>query len=270
MIRAETTSGWTLIRHTDHAFLAGQFAEAWGNETFPRPEPFDRIAFAVSHHDDGWQARDAAPVLSPDGKPEGFTSALVGAYAAFEEKDLPSYLAVRGEATRAAAALDPLAGLLISMHTVNLLSEQADLATIAPAFRPVHAAFLAEQRAWQATTAERGGFSATMLKRGFEFLQCCDNLSLIACSGLDRVATLRHAQMDTAGIGRELVCAPAGPGTWTVTPWPFAAKRLEFDLPYRVIDRKTFVDEADYRAAFASAPVSTTRVVIAAKGEASA
>jgi hypothetical protein len=265
MIRAETDTGWILIRHPDHAFLAGQFAEAWGNETFPRPEPFDRMAFAVAHHDDGWMARDAAPVLTPDGKPEGFTKALVGAYSAFEEIDLPAYLAVRGEATRAAAALDPLAGVLISMHTVNLLSEQADLATIAPAHRPAHAAFLAEQRAWQAETAAREGFSAETLKRGFEFLQCCDNLSLIACAALDRAATLRHAQVDTSGVGRELACEPAGEGTWTVTPWPFARERLEFDLPYRVIERKTFADVADYRAAFAAAPVRSTRVVIAKK-----
>lgn len=264
MIRAETDTGWILIRHPDHAWLAGEFAVAWGNAQFPRPEPFARLAFAVAHHDDGWTERDAAPVLTPDGKPEGFTRALVGAYAAFEEIDLPSYLAVRGQATRAAAELDPLAGVLISMHTVNLLTEQADLATIAPRHRAAHADFIAAQRAWQAETAAREGFSAEMLKRGFEFLQCCDNLSLIACAALDRVAKLRHAHPDTDGVARELTCTPAGPGAWRVSPWPFTGRRLEFDLPYRVLDRKTFADEADYRAAFGAAPVRTTRVVIEA------
>lgn len=262
MIRAETDTGWVLIRHPDHAFLAGQFAEAWGNADFPRPAPFDRLCFAVAHHDDGWMARDAAPVLTPDGKPEGFTKALVGAYSAFEEIDLPAYLAVRGEATRAAAALDPLAGVLISMHTVNLLSEQADLATIRPEHRAAHAEFLAGQRAWQAETAAREGFSTAMLQRGFEFLQCCDNLSLIACAGLDKVATLRHAQADAAGGRKELVCTPVEPGTWRVAPWPFAAERLEFDLPYRVLGQKTFADVEEYRAVCAAAETRSTRVVI--------
>lgn len=264
MIRAETDNGWVLIRHVDHATLAGQFAEAWGNETFPQPELFARHCFAVAHHDDGWLARDAAPVLTPDGKPEGFTRALVGAYSAFEEIDLPSYLAVRGEATRAAAALDPLAGVLISMHTVNLLSEQADLATIRPEHRQAHAEFLAGQRAWQAETAAKEGFGAEMLRRGFEFLQCCDNLSLIACAALDRVATLRHAQLDAAGGRQSLECTPVAAGTWRVAPWPFAKAKLEFDLPYRVLTRKSFVDNADYRAAVAAAPVSTQRIVILA------
>ncbi len=262
MIRAETDTGWILIRHPDHAFLAGQFAAAWGNTEFPRPEPFDRIVAAVAHHDDGWLARDAAPVLTPEGKPEGFTKALVGAYSAFEEIDLPAYLAVRGEATRAAAAIDPLAGILISMHTVNLLSEQADLSTIAPAHRPAHAAFLDDQRAWQAETAAREGFSAAALARGFEFLQCCDNLSLIACAGLDRVATLRHTHPDSGGARHALTCTPAGPGTWTVSPWPFATARLEFDLPYRVLGQKVFGDVDAYRAAVAAASVRQTRVVI--------
>lgn len=262
MIRAEIDTGWILIRHPDHAVLAGQFAACWGNADFPRPEPFDRVVAAVAHHDDGWLARDAAPVLTPEGKPEGFTKALVGAYSAFEEIDLPAYLAVRGEATRAAAAMDPLAGVLISMHTVNLLSEQADLSTIAPAHRPAHAAFLDAQRAWQAETAAREGFSAGDLARGFEFLQCCDNLSLIACAGLDRVATLRHAHPDVSGARHELTCTPAGPGAWTVSPWPFATARIEFDLPYRVIGQKTFADVAEYRAAFAAAPVNQIRIVI--------
>lgn len=264
MIRAETETGWILIRHPDHALLAGEFAEAWGNEVFPRPEPFDRLCLAVAHHDDGWTARDAAPVLTPDGKPEGFTKALVGAYSAFEEIDLPAYLAVRGEATRAAAELDPLAGVLISMHTVNLLTEQADIDTIAPAHRAAHAEFIAGQRAWQEDTARAEGFSPEMLKRGFEFLQCCDNLSLIVCAALDRVATLRHAHPDSGGRPRELTCTPAGSGEWRVSPWPFGPRRIELDLPYRAIEGKAFSSEADYRAAFAAARTRTLRVIVTA------
>jgi hypothetical protein len=264
MIRAETDHGWILIRHPDHARLAGQFASAWGNLDFPRPEPFERLCAAVAHHDDGWTARDAAPVLTGEGKPEGFTRALVGAYAAFEEIDLPSYLAVRGEATRAAARIDPLAGVLISMHTVNLLTEQADLATIAPEHRGVHAEFVAEQRAWQEATAVAEGFSVELRRRGFEFLQCCDNLSLIACSGLDRVTKLRHAHPDAEGVERELMCTPAGVSTWRVAPWPFGARRLEFDLPYREIGQKGFAGEEEYRAVFASAPVRSMKITLIA------
>jgi hypothetical protein len=262
MIRAETETGWILIKHTDHAFLAGQFARLW---VFPRPEPFDRICFSVTHHDDGWIKRDTELSLTPEGKPEAFTRALVGAYSAFEEIDLPSYLAVRGQATRAAAALDPLAGILISMHTVNLLTEQADLATIRPEHRQAHADFVAAQRQWQHETAAAHGFGEEMLLRGFEFLQACDNLSLIACAGLDSVAQLRHTHPDPAGNRVAITCTPVGPGHWRVSPWPFTERSHRFELPYRRITGCRFSTMAGYRAAYDAGTLHTTTVTISAE-----
>jgi hypothetical protein len=38
MLRLETETGWWLVRHPDHARLAGAFAERGGNDHFPRPE----------------------------------------------------------------------------------------------------------------------------------------------------------------------------------------------------------------------------------------
>ncbi|MBL9194106.1 MAG: DUF3891 family protein [Opitutaceae bacterium] len=261
MIRAETETGWILIKHTDHAMLAGEFARCWA---FPKPEPFDRVLYAVAHHDDGWTKRDTDLSLTAEGKPEAFTRTLVGAYSAFEEIDLPSYLRVRGEATRIAAETDPLAGILISMHTVNLLTEQADLASIRPEHRPLHAEFVAGQQAWQRTTAQAHGFTMEQLQRGFEFLQACDNLSLIACSGFDRVAKLRHTHPDRSGQRVTLTCTHKGPGHWGVDPWPFEAPRHEFTLPYRQVFGARFSTLADYRAAYAAGAGKTAVITLSA------
>ena len=43
MLRMESETGWWLITHPDHARLAGDFAAAWGNERFRRPEPRARV-----------------------------------------------------------------------------------------------------------------------------------------------------------------------------------------------------------------------------------
>ena len=43
MLRMESETGWWLIRHPDHAELAGAFAAAWGNEQFRKPEPRARV-----------------------------------------------------------------------------------------------------------------------------------------------------------------------------------------------------------------------------------
>ncbi|HEY0946917.1 MAG TPA: DUF3891 family protein [Opitutaceae bacterium] len=264
MIRSETGTGWLLVTHPDHAHLAGEFADAWGNGQFARPEPFAPARYAVYHHDDGWLARDAAPSLTKEGRPEAFTRALVGAYSAFEEIDLPSYLRVRGEATAAVAAHDGYAGILVSMHTVNLLTEQADVATIRPEHRAAHAEFVAQQQAWQRETATRLGVTAEELQRGFEFLQCCDNLSLIVCSGYDAARNLRHTHPDRSGKRHTLQCASVETGVWRISPWPFQEARLEFAVPFRHVPASACKDVESLRTAFRAAPMQTRKITLTA------
>lgn len=264
MIRSESATGWILVTHPDHARLAGEFADAWGNGQFGRPEPFAPVRHAVYHHDDGWLARDAAPSLTKAGRPEAFTRALVGAYSAFEEIDLPNYLRVRGEATAAVAAQDAYAGILVSMHTVNLLTEQADVKTIRPEHRAAHAGFVAQQQAWQRETSARLGARPEELQRGFEFLQCCDNLSLIVCSGYDAARDLRHTHPDSTGKRHALRCTPVGDDAWRIAPWPFREARLEFAVPFRHLPATACGDVENFRAAFRSAPMQHRKIVLTA------
>jgi len=263
MIRAETESEWLLITHPDHAKLAGEFADVWGNREFGRPEPYEAIRYAVYHHDDGWTNRDASPCLTPTGVPEAFTRDLVGAYSAFEEIDLPSYLRVRGEATAAVAAQNPAAGIMVSMHTVNLLTEQADESTIKPDHRAAHAEFVARQQAWQKNETAKLGLDADAMQRGFEFLQACDNLSLIACSGYDETRPLRHLHLDQGGHAHSLICRWISTDTWGIDPWPFSGTAHEFTLPMRRVSKSAFDDLPSYREAFARAEIEmrTIRIV---------
>src|SRR5271165_5794380 len=149
MLRRQTRNGWWLVTHPDHARLAGAFAARWGNERFPPPEPRERVLEGIARHDDGWAARDAKPAITRQGKPSAFSIELVGKYSAFEEIDIEEYLAVRDRADRIIAEEDPYAGLLISMHTYNLLTEHADRSTIAPEGLALLDAFLERQRDYQ-------------------------------------------------------------------------------------------------------------------------
>lgn len=255
MIRAETENEWILVTHPDHARLAGEFADAWGNERFAPPEPLADVSYAVHHHDDGWLARDAAPSLTKDGKPEAFTKALVGAYSAFEEIDLPNYLKVRGQATAAVAAVNRYAGIVTSMHTVNLLTEQADVSSIRPEHRNAHRAFVEEQQAWQRVEADALGASPAALRQAFEFLQACDNLSLIACSGYDQPRALRHTHADREGERHTLTCTPIAPGTWSIAPWPFRDAAHTFTVNRRRVPKLACGSVDEFRAAFAAAAV---------------
>lgn len=264
MIRIATPTGYTLVAHQDHARLAGRFAAHWGNALFPAPaspEALPEVLVAVARHDDAWVARDAAPSLTREGRPAAFTRELVGTYSAFEEIDLADYLAVRGAATEAVAAEHPYAAILVSMHTHNLLTEQADPATIKAADRARYASFLASQLNRQCALAASlppelaPHATPEKLQRAFEFLQFCDNLSLLVCVGYDQPRPVRHTHPDATGTRRTITCTPLGDSTYRLDPWPFDQPALDFTVPTRHIESAACADLATFRAAHATAPV---------------
>jgi Protein of unknown function (DUF3891) len=272
MIRIATPTGYTLVPHQEHARLAGRFAEHWGNTLFPAPAPpelLPEVLIAVARHDDAWAARDATPFLTREGRPSAFTRELVGTYSAFEEIDLADYLAVRGAATETVAAEHPCAAILVSMHTVNLLTEQADLSTIRPADRPLHAAFiegqLRRQRELAASLPPALVAHATpaRLRRAFEFLQFHDNLSLLTCVRHDQPRPLRHTHPDATGQLRTITCTPLADATWRLSPWPFDQPTLAFTVPARHVPAAACADLATFRAAHAAAPTESLPIRLA-------
>jgi hypothetical protein len=265
MIRIATPAGYTLVPHQEHARLAGRFAAHWGNTLFPlaaAPAAMPEVLVAVARHDDAWAARDASPFITREGRPSAFTRDLVGTYAAFEEIDLADYLAVRGAATEAVAAEHPYAAILVSMHTYNLLTEQADLNTIKPGDRALHAAFvegqLTRQRELAAVLPPELAAHATpeKLQRAFEFLQFCDNLSLLVCVGYDQPRPVRHTHPDSTGTRRTITCTPLGDSAYRLDPWPFDQPSLDFTVPSRHIGSPACADLATFRAAYSATPVN--------------
>lgn len=275
MLRMESESGWWLITHPDHARLAGAFAAAWGNARFRKPGPRARVLHGIATHDDGWAARDAHPAITREGKPSAFSTELVGKYSAFEEIDLAEYLAVRDRAVRIVAEKDPYAGLLISMHTYNLLTEHADRSTIAPTDLGLLDAFLERQRAYQAQL--RAGIAAdesltatekseqTILEH-FRLLQACDNLSLLACVAFDQPAHLLHPLPLNDGSTSEVQALSVAPRHFKLNPWPFGERELTFSFPARHVSGKVFGSSAELQAAFTAAPEQVLTVALSEQG----
>lgn len=270
MIRIETENAWLLLEHAEHAMLAGEFARHWKNEQFAPPEPFSHILDACARHDDSWRARDAVPVLTPEGNPSAFSSELVGTYDAFEEIDLEDYLGVRGQATEAAAQRDPYAAVLISMHTVDLLTEQADLTTLTDAERPLHSAFIEGQRSRQAElkAALRAEPDLAELaddahfQRGFEFLQACDSFSLYAGVGFPETGTLRHPQPTRSGASVEIKIHPLGDNRYRLDPYPLDEPEITFHVPYRRVAKSETASLGRFQAAYATAPVEIVCITV--------
>lgn len=273
MLRMESETGWWLITHQDHARLAGDFAAAWGNAEFRKPEPRARVLKGIACHDDGWVARDAHPTITRQGKPSAFSTELVGKYSAFEEIDLEEYLAVRARAVRIIAEDDPYAGLLISMHTYNLLTAHADRSTIADGGLVMLDAFLDRQREYQAELQSKisadnslspiDAAEQTILEH-FRLLQACDNLSLLGCVAYASPAHLLHPLPFNDGGTTEVVVQPFGRRQFRLAPWPFAGQELSFVFPARHVSGKVFTDSQSLEAAFHASPIEPLTVTLSA------
>jgi len=272
MLRLESEKGWWLVTHPDHARLAGAFAEAWGNERFLPPEPRANVLLGIRCHDDGWAARDAAPQITKQGKPSAFSTELVGKYSAFEEIDLQDYLAVRDRAVHQMAEQDALAALLISMHTYNLLTEHADRSTIRPDGLTLLDSFLIAQTKFQTELLRRvrsGGFhddetSDSRIRDHFCLLQATDNLSLLSCVGYLKPATLLHPLPLRDGNYSEVRVTPLGERHFRLEPYPFNSPALEFSLPARHVEGKTFASAPHLQEEFSRATVIQLRVTVTA------
>jgi hypothetical protein len=273
MLRMRSESGWWLITHPDHARLAGDFATAWGNARFRKPEPRTRVLHGIRAHDDGWASRDAHPSVTRQGKPSAFSTELVGKYSAFEEIDLADYLAVRERAVRIIAEEDAYAGLLIAMHTYNLLTAHADRSTIAADQLPLLDAFLEAQRSYQVELRRRIAGDVALLPiekdertilEHFRLLQACDNLSLLTCVDYWGEAHLLHPLPLTDGGTAEVRVLPVESRHFRLEPWPFAECELEFRFPARHVAGNVFASSGELEEAFHAAPVEMLSVRLSA------
>lgn len=262
MIRVEEPERWILVRHQDHARLAGQFAEAWGNDEFAPPDFRAEVLTAVSRHDDAWSMRDLHPKIGRGGRPAAFSHELVGSYQAFEDIDLEEYLGVRAAATESVARDHPYAAILVSMHTLNLLTEQADLSRLSASDLALHRLFVTAQRQRQhalisyVSTELRQAERVTplALDRAFRFLQACDSLSLAVCVRYPSTIPLRHRHATRDGAATLIECFPLGGDEYAIHPYPFSKRDLTFTVPCRRVPKIPYLNDAALRAAWAAAP----------------
>jgi hypothetical protein len=227
------------------------------------------VLHGIASHDDGWTLRDAHPKITREGKPSAFSSELVGRYSAFEEIDLADYLAVRERAVRIIAEKDAYAGLLIAMHTYNLLTAHADRSTISMDQLPLLDAFLENQRSYQQaliniiqtdsslTEIEK---SPATIHQHFQLLQGCDNLSLLACVDFGSPAHLLHPLPLNDGGSAEIQVESIAMRHFRLSPWPFNEASLSFKFPGRHVNGLTFDSSADLDSAFSAAPIESLAV----------
>jgi hypothetical protein len=210
ILRPEPEGTVLAIGQASHAWLSGQLARAWGNESFPAPEPFEELCLAADQHDVGMARWD----LDPDPHPE------TGLPMQFFELPRTTHIQLWTGAPSSLVTQSRYAALLVSLHGTGLY-ERFPPRNPTPREASAVAAYRAGQRAFQARLAVELGLDAPALEFGQALLAAWDAVSLAMCRD--------DLPNETSAPGREgaVALTVAGQGTnCTLDPWPLGVDKL--------------------------------------------
>ncbi len=245
MLLREDDHGLLAIGQPSHAWLSGQLARAWGNETFARVEPFEEVCLAADQHDVGWMSLDVEPAYNRD----------TGLPYSFMETPLDVHLRQWTRGTRSMLSQSRYAAWLVSRHGSRLY-ERRDLKRLSPDDAEAVRHFLDEQRAFRERLESTLGVDQQQLERNSLLIWTWDYLSLALCLGWSPAAAKGAPTEDgTVDIDLKL----AGEGLAHLDPWPFAASALTVRAEGRRLTGRFDSEEALGRA-FAGAPWETLEV----------
>lgn len=210
MIIRAGPDGLTLIRQTEHARICGDMARAWGSDDFAAPAPPPAVALAAAEHDNGWTEWEDTPLLNPR------------THQPYRYGDIPidEHLPIYRRGIARAIAMDPYAGLLVSLHGSRLYSDFR-------AGQPGADAMLAEQRDQQerlrAELKDDPDYAPYVGDRELginsDLIFGWDILSLFLCHGSAWTDAIEFPAGRTGE--RQVVAVTGSDETWALAPFPF-------------------------------------------------
>jgi hypothetical protein len=217
LLRSEDSSVLAIPQQS-HAWISGQLARAWGNDTFPSPEPWEEVCLAAEQHDVGMAQWDLDPAFNPE----------TGLPFSFLEMPIEIHLGLWDAAPRRLVVQSRYAALLVSMHGARLFRRR-NLKELEPGQADAVRSYLERQRDYQQELIEAlskdpisGPWVCEQaLERGSQLVWIWDFLSLAVC--LDWAP--RTAREAPTVQGAADIAIKPGPRARTVVldPWPFRA-----------------------------------------------
>ncbi len=278
MIRRHLGRRWLLFTQHDHAQLARDLAEHVGNARFARPEPREPVLAAIGLHDAGWPLHDDAPTLNSRGEP-------LDVFESPHEIALEVWTA----SARRAAEVDPYAGLLTSIHVLNLSIYATGHAPINhakwdisdPRKRFAVNQFQHDQIELQERLRGQLGLHTDRpLKHGlaegwtepreralachFRLLQAMDLLSLNLCCTEVVAPVIQNVIPGPDERPIMLAVRRLSDEAMQVNPWPFDVPAFEVAIPYRAVPAQPFASREAFLQAWQAAPMETFQVTVSA------
>jgi hypothetical protein len=248
IVRQEANGEMLLLAQTDHSRLAGQFAAHWGNAEFAPLTPYESVARAAAFHDFGYLRYETAPAFDEQtGGTPMFRNVLTDARRLEEYQWCPDWL----------LALDPYAGLLVSMHRTGLWRQRYK--TISSAMhnaktqKPEVEAFIERQEALRPQLIAQHGFDPKQLWINYRLLQVWDLLSLAFSLHAPEAGTFEpvptsYSDGDTEGV--KLTMTPLDATTVAIDPYPFDTPALRIAVPARRLSQSSFESQDAFRKAY--------------------
>jgi hypothetical protein len=258
MLVRDAGESWQIVLQPDHADLSGQLARAWGGPGFVRPEPFDSVVCAATRHDDGWAVWERRPRLDENGAPQSFLDVPV-----------PVHLAFYRAAVEVVCDEDPYAGLLVSMHMSGLYRGRYGVMRAFSAPMQLggdarrHAdAFAEQEEERQRRLALELGADETQRWTSYALLQVLDVLSLyFGLVDLDAGVAGTFDDVPAAGGERASIAVqPLGPRRVRLDPFPFVEAPTELTLARRLVRKRAWAGDEEFRRDFEAAPVELLRI----------
>jgi Protein of unknown function (DUF3891) len=258
MILQQQSEPMIVIRQTDHAFLSGFFAREWGNEVFPRPEPFSSFCLAAAEHDNGWQEWELAPGVDP----KTFTP------YSFMTIPTEDHITLYQRGIDRVVKADLYAALQVTMHASGLYDRAH--ATI-PGYSAKYVKTQEQQQAndfvqrlrlqqlrlkvdLRANPAMKPYTDEKLIKLNAQRLEALDRLSLYFCLGAEHDTTIEAVPVNDEGREVDLEVRNAGPNRFTIKPYPFRREPLEFAILARRIPKRRYTDDEDLYRTLTAAP----------------
>jgi hypothetical protein len=238
------------ISQTAHAWVSGQLARQWGNESFQSFAPVEPLCYAAEQHDRGFLDWERQPTLNPrSGLPH-----------TFENIPLRLHVELRKKSILELKAVSLYAALVTSLYFAGSMGKQSPVENHED--RQRIAEFLQEQTTLQRQLLGslrkdpylRSACSDRVIKYNRRLLAAWDQLSVQLCREPDCKFSVTEVPTALDKSCRLLV-TPVDPNSREVSlePWPFSKPRVELTCEGHVLDRR-FTSEADLRRYLRDAP----------------
>lgn len=223
------------ITQPTHAWVSGQLAQVWGNETFGLVIPHHAVCLGAEQHDIGWIPWESAPTLNPD----------TGYPHSFMEVAPEVHTKLWAGAKHLAMPMGRYVALLVSLHGTGLYERFTHWKRSPEATRIVETFLKQEKEFQQHLIAQLGQDPAYQpyvipeaYARNQRLVATVDALSLAICMGVTKQQQFEQVPSATGETTLTLMSINDDLTQLWLEPWCFQANEVTVVFEGRILKEK--------------------------------